>query len=300
MPPTTKPGSPSPRKPDLKRTERPDVSDCFSVVTWNVNSLRMRWDRLRDFLSAQRPDVLCLQEIKMQDADFPVLELRGLGYPSVAHGQKAYNGVAILCREEHGPLTDIVRGIPVGEEDAEARLILASIPSLGVRVGSVYVPNGQAVGTEKYEYKLRWLARLHRYLTEQCSPQDATALCGDFNVAPADCDVHDPTLWADTVICHEAARAAFARLVAVGFRDTLRLVRPFERDGERIFTYWDYRSLAFPKNLGLRIDHILATESLAGRCRWVEVDRQARKGEKPSDHAPVIAWFQRFRRETTA
>ena len=275
--------------PSAPTESGPDLSNCFSVATWNVNSLRMRWDRLCAWLSDKRPDVLCLQEIKMQDADFPTLELHGLGYHAVAHGQKTYNGVAILSRVEHGSPEAVKCGMQDGDPDAESRLIVATIPALGVRVASVYVPNGQVVGADKYEYKLRWLARFRSYLDRECNPTQSLVLCGDYNIAPADSDVHDPEVWRDTVICHPSARDALGRILDFGLIDTLRRCQP---DG-KIFTYWDYRGLSFPKNLGIRIDHILTTSVLADRCQKVEVDRQARKGEKPSDHAPVIAWFRR-------
>jgi len=266
-----------------------DPSQSFMVATWNVNSLRMRWDRLTAWLADKRPDVLCLQEIKMQDADFPALELHGVGYHAVAHGQKTYNGVAILSRIEHGSPTDVKCGMQDGDPDTESRLLMATIPGLKLRVGSVYVPNGQSVGADKYDYKLRWLKRFRSYLDRECVPSQSLVLCGDYNIAPADNDVHDPEVWRDTVICHPDARSALQALLDFGLVDTLRQVQP---DG-RIFTYWDYRGLSFPKNLGIRIDHILATLPMAARCHKVEVDRQARKGEKPSDHAPVQAWFLR-------
>lgn len=257
------------------------------IATWNVNSLRMRWDRLTAWLADKRPDVLCLQEIKMQDADFPTLELHSAGYHAICHGQKTYNGVAILSRTEHGAPERVERGMNDGDPDAESRLILATIPGLNLRVGSVYVPNGQAVGADKYDYKLRWLKRFRSYLDRSCNPSEALALCGDYNIAPGDDDVHDPEVWRDTVICHPDARAGLQALLDFGLIDTLRKVHP---EG-RIFSYWDYRGLSFPKNLGIRIDHILATPTLAARCQRAEVDRQARKGEKPSDHAPVQVWF---------
>lgn len=268
-------------------TERPDLTGCIQVATWNVNSIRMRWEALCTWLHAHRPDVLCLQEIKLQDPDFAKLDFAALGYHGVAHGQKTYNGVAVLCRKEHGPVCDVSHGMNDGDPDTEARLLTAHIPSLNVCVASVYVPNGQAVGTDKYEYKLRWLRRLADWLHRKRTPPQGLLLCGDYNVAPADSDVYDPALWQDTVICHSTARQALAAVMDLGFADTLRQAQPTAQ----LFTFWDYRGLSFPKNHGLRIDHILASTDWASRCRWAEVDRQARKGDKPSDHAPVIAWF---------
>jgi exodeoxyribonuclease-3 len=272
--------------PPTVSTER---DSSILIATWNVNSLRMRWDRLSAWLTDKRPDVLCLQEIKMQDADFPSLELHSAGYHAICHGQKTYNGVAILSRIEHGAPERVERGMQDGDPDAESRLIVATIPGLGLRVGSVYVPNGQAVGADKYDYKLRWLRRFRSYLDRSCNPSESLAMCGDYNIAPGDDDVHDPEVWRDTVICHPDARAGLQSLLDFGLQDTLRKVHP---EG-RIYSYWDYRGLSFPKNLGIRIDHILATKTLAERCHKAEVDRQARKGEKPSDHAPVQAWFER-------
>ena len=280
----------SPASSERPANSEPDLSGTFMIATWNVNSLRMRWDRLTAWLADKRPDVLCLQEIKIQDADFPALELHGVGYHAIAHGQKTYNGVAILSRIEHGSPIDVQCGLKDGDPDPEARLIAATIPGLNLRVASVYVPNGQVVGADKWTYKLRWLQRFRSYLDRELRPDQPIALCGDYNIAPADHDVHDPEVWRDTVICHPDARAALQTLCEFGLVDTLRRVQP---DG-RIFTYWDYRGLSFPKNLGIRIDHILATAPLGERCRKVEVDRQARKGEKPSDHAPVQAWFSRI------
>ena len=186
------------------------------VATWNVNSLRRRWDRLTAWLADKRPDVLCLQEIKMQDADFPALELHGVGYHAVAHGQKTYNGVAILSRIEHGSPTDVQCGMQDGDPDTESRLLMATIPGLKLRVGSVYVPNGQSVGADKYDYKLRWLKRFRSYLDRECVPSQSLVLCGDYNIAPADHDVHDPEVWRDTVICHPDARSALQAILDFG------------------------------------------------------------------------------------
>jgi exodeoxyribonuclease-3 len=263
--------------------------DTFTIVTWNVNSLRMRHERLLAWLAAKRPDVLCLQEIKMQTADFPSLEYQGAGYHSVVFGQKSYNGVAILSRAEHGAPTDVVSGLQDDDPDEAARLISATIPGLKLRVASVYVPNGQTIDSDKYGYKLRWLERLAAYLEKRHRPDEALVLCGDWNVAPGDTDVYDPDGWRDTVICHDAAREALARVQRFGLFDTLRHVEPTAQ----LYTYWDYRMLAFPKNQGLRIDHILGTKALLDRCVSARVDRDARKGEKPSDHAPLILTIKR-------
>src|SRR5437868_70643 len=196
------------------------------IATWNVNSLRMRQERLLAWLAAERPDVLCLQEIKMVEKDFPVLEFHSAGYHAVASGQKSYNGVAILSRIEHGAPTDIEVGLQDGDPDAEARFIAATIPGLGLRVASVYVPNGQTIDSDKYAYKLRWLERLRAYLDRRHKANEPLLLCGDFNIAPGDLDVYDPVGWRDTVICHGDARAALDKLFAFGLTDTLRHVEP--------------------------------------------------------------------------
>lgn len=269
-----------------------DPADTFVIATWNVNSLRMRQERLLTWLAEHKPDVLCLQEVKLQEADFPAVEFRSAGYSAIMLGQKSYNGVAILTRLEHGTPTAINAGMGDDDPDAEARLLAATIPGLGVRVASLYVPNGQSIDSDKYAYKLRWLQRLHAYLTRQPPGALPLVLCGDFNIAPGDHDVYDPVGWRDTVICHGEARTALEKVMALGFVDTLRKIHP----DKTVYTYWDYRGLSFPKNLGLRIDHVLATPPLAERCVDVLVDRQTRKGDKPSDHVPLLV---RFRRMTT-
>jgi exodeoxyribonuclease-3 len=261
----------------------------ITVATWNVNSLRMRHERLIAWLAAKRPDVVCLQELKMQTADFPTLDLQNAGYYAVVLGQKSYNGVAILSRVEHGQPTDVALGLGDEAADAEARIVSAFIPGLGIRVASVYVPNGQTIDSDKYSYKLTWLGRLRAHLDRRHNASEPLLLCGDFNVAPGDLDVYDPAGWRDTVICHTAARDALSSLLGFGLFDTLRHVEP----SAQIYTYWDYRMLSFPKNLGLRIDHILCTAPLLTRCLAARVDREARKGQKPSDHAPLILTLRR-------
>jgi exodeoxyribonuclease-3 len=266
-----------------------NTADTFVIATWNVNSLRMRQERALAWLTEHKPDILCLQELKLQEADFPAVEFRGLGYSTLAYGQKSYNGVAILSRLEHGAPTDVVAGMGDDDPDTEARVLAATIPGLGVRVASVYVPNGQTIDSDKYAYKLRWLARLHAYLQKHRAESPPLVLCGDFNIAPGDIDVYDPVGWRDTVICHTEARAALKKVTDLGYIDTLRKVHP----DKTVYTYWDYRGLSFPKNLGLRIDHVLAPAALADRCVDVLVDRQARKGDKPSDHVPLLVRFSR-------
>ena len=252
----------------------------MKIASWNINSLRKRQDRLFAWLETTKPDVVCLQETKCPDEQFPVLALQAAGYHSAYHGEKSYNGVAILSkgepREVRASLCDEVI-------DPQARVIAATVKD--VRVYSVYAPNGQAVGSPAYEYKLQWYARLRDCLIKE--NQKELAVCGDFNVAPEDIDTHDPDLWRGAIMCSEGERGAFADLCKVGLRDTLRL---HHKEGG-LFSWWDYRMLSFPKNRGLRIDAILASESLAKKCTAAGIDREMRKGKEPSDHAPVCAEF---------
>jgi exodeoxyribonuclease-3 len=250
------------------------------IAAWNVNSLNMRLPRLLAWLAANRPDIVCLQETKLEDAKFPVLETTAAGYTAHFAGQKTYNGVAILVRSDLAA-SDVAMGIP-GFDDEQKRVIAATIA--GIRIVGVYVPNGQAVASDKYRYKLAWYAALADMLRGELARHPALAVLGDFNVAPEDRDVHDPALWAGQVLCSDPERAAFRALLDAGLSDSFRL---FEQP-ERTFSWWDYRQLAFPKNNGLRIDHILLSPALASRCAASRIDRAARKGEKPSDHAPVL------------
>lgn len=251
----------------------------LTLATWNINSIRAREERALAWTAANAPDILCLQEIKVEDADFPTLAFRGLGYEAAVYGQRTYNGVAILSKR---PITDVVRGFGDGGDETHSRFIAATVD--GIRLFNVYVPNGQAPGTDKYTFKIEWMARLDRYLRRH-APDGPAALLGDFNVAPGDLDVHDPDAWKGQIMCSDAERAALARIVEPVWTDTLRAVHPTLR----VFTWWDYRQLSFPKGKGLRIDHIFATKPLAARVRDVKVDREARKGKQPSDHAPVLA-----------
>jgi len=254
----------------------------MKIATWNVNSIRARHERLLAWLGKHAPDVLCLQELKVTDDAFPCDAIQQAGYHAVVHGQKTYNGVAILSRAEPA---DVERGMDDDVDDPQARLVSAVIG--GVRVISAYVPNGQAVGSDKYAYKLDWLRRLRDRLDKRFSPSDALVLCGDLNVAPDDDDVAHPDAWADSVLCHPDVRDALAVICDWGLTDVFREHHP---EGG-LYSWWDYRRLGFPKNDGLRLDHILATEAMATRCAAAEIDRDERKGSKPSDHAPVIAVF---------
>ena len=251
----------------------------MKIATWNVNSLKVRLPHVLDWLASEQPDVLCLQETKMEDAAFPYAEISAAGYHAVHHGQKTYNGVAILSRQVPEAVTT---GIP-GYADAQARLIAATIG--GCRIVCAYIPNGQAVGSEKYAYKLSWLSALQDWLAEELLAQPRLALLGDYNIAPEDRDVHDPAAWQGQILCSEAERAAFFSLTALGLRDAFRL---FEQP-EKLFSWWDYRMLGFRRNQGLRIDHILLSEPLAKHCVACRIDKAPRKLEQPSDHAPVLA-----------
>jgi exodeoxyribonuclease-3 len=248
------------------------------LATWNVNSLKVRLPHLLDWLALARPDALCLQELKMEEAKYPHAELAAAGYASAVSGQKTYNGVAILSRE---PAAGVVAGIP-GFADEQKRVIAATIG--GIRVISVYCPNGQAVGSEKYDYKLRWFAALKNYLFQEIASHPRLAVAGDFNVAPDDRDVHDPKAWEGQVHVSAPERDAWRALLAVGLQDSFRL---FEQP-EKIFSWWDYRMMGFRRNAGLRIDHVLLSAELARACASSIVDKAPRKLERPSDHAPVV------------
>jgi exodeoxyribonuclease III len=250
------------------------------VVSWNINSLRKRQDRLFAWLETTRPDVVCLQETKCPDEQFPALALQSVGYRSAYHGEKSYNGVAILSNTEP---RDVRASLCDEVVDPQARVIAATIANM--RVFSIYAPNGQAVGSPAYDYKLSWYARLRECIAKEKSPD--VIVCGDFNVAPEDRDIYDPELWRGAIMCSDGERAAFCKLCEIGLRDTLRL---HHQEGG-LFSWWDYRMLSFPKNRGLRIDAILASDSLAKKCTAAGIDRDMRKGKEPSDHVPVWAEF---------
>ena len=250
----------------------------MKVATWNVNSLRVRLPHLIDWLAANAPDVVCLQETKCEDTTFPAAELSAAGYCSVHHGQRTYNGVAILSRQE---VAGVCRGIPAFA-DEQSRVIASDVD--GVRIVSVYVPNGQSVGSDKYAYKLRWFDALATWLEAELAAHPSLIVTGDFNVAPEDRDVHDPAAWAGQVLFSEPERAALQRLIGLGFVDAFRLFP----QPEKSFSWWDYRMGAFRRNMGLRIDHVLLSRPLAGACKSCSIDVAPRKLERPSDHAPVV------------
>jgi len=254
----------------------------MKIATWNVNSLKVRLQHLQEWLVANPIDVVCLQETKQQDADFPQADLQVAGYYSAFSGQKTYNGVAILSRT---PLSDVQMGIP-NFADEQKRVIAATIN--GVRVVCVYIPNGQSLDSDKYQYKLKWLAALHDWLAEEIKRYPKLVLLGDFNIAPEDRDLYDPEGWAGNVLVSAPERTAFQGLLQLGLRDSFRL---FEQ-AAKSYSWWDYRMMAFRRNMGLRIDHILISEQLALHCISCVIDKTPRKLERPSDHTPVVAEIQ--------
>lgn len=258
------------------------MSAGVRVASWNVNSLRVRQDQVLHWLAAHKPDVLALQETKLPDDQFPLEAFTGAGYHALYSGQKTYNGVALISREPPG--ADVVTALP-GIEDPQRRVLVASYGDL--RVVNLYVPNGQEVGSDKFDYKLDWLQRLNGFLRDQLAAHPRLVVVGDFNIAPGPEDVHDPEAWAGRVLFSEPERAAFAGLLELGLRDTFRL---FEQE-EAAYSWWDYRMNAFRRNRGLRIDHILASTALAETCRTSTIDREPRGWERPSDHAPAVADF---------
>ena len=251
----------------------------MKLATWNVNSLKVRLQQLVDWLAQNKPDVVCLQETKLEDVKFPTSELEANGFRASFCGQKIYNGVAIVSRQ---PLTEVSAGIP-GFEDEQKRVIAATLD--GVRIVCLYAPNGQAVGSEKYDYKLRWYTALRDWLADELARHPRLAVLGDLNVAPEDRDVHDPEAWQGQVLVSEAERAAFRALLGLGLKDGFRL---FEQP-DKSFSWWDYRMMAFRRNAGLRIDHILLSGELASGCKSCAIDKAPRRLERPSDHTPVVA-----------
>ncbi len=258
----------------------------MKFASWNVNSLKVRLPHLLEWLARQAPQIVCLQEIKLEDAKFPVEEIRATGYHCAWSGQKTYNGVAILSRDT---LADVAAGMPAFS-DEQKRVVAATVGqgADAIRVVCAYVPNGQAVGSEKYEYKLKWLAAFRRWLKEELKQNPRLAVLGDYNIAPADEDVYDSKLWEGQILCSSREREAFRGLLALGLKDSFRLFTPREKS----FTWWDYRMNGFKRNLGLRIDHILISSELALRCRASSIDIEPRRLERPSDHAPVMAELQ--------
>lgn len=256
------------------------------IATWNVNSIAARLPLVLRWLESRQPDVLCLQEIKCVEAKFPVSDFAALGYHSLIFGQPTYNGVATLVRYELADSIEELQPGFVGDAaDAHRRLLAATIG--GLRIVNVYIPNGQAVGADKYVYKLDWLDRLQAFLDSTCDPAQPLVLCGDFNVAPEAIDVYDPTVWEGKILFSQPEKAALNHIRAWGLTDCFRQLYP----DTVAYSWWDYRQASFRRNLGLRIDHIWATTSLAQQCQKVEIDVEPRTWERPSDHTPVLATF---------
>ncbi len=249
------------------------------LATWNVNSLKVRLPHVIDWLADKQPDVLCLQETKTEDHNFPRADIEAAGYHVTFAGQKTYNGVALISKT---PAQNIVTGIP-DFVDEQKRILAATFGD--VRVICAYIPNGQAIDSEKYQYKLNWLTALNAWLKAELAQNKKLALLGDYNIAPEDRDVHDPAAWVGQVLVSEPEREKFNEMIAMGLTDSFRL---FEQ-AEKSFSWWDYRMAGFRRNLGLRIDHILLSESLAQTCTSCVIDIEPRKLERPSDHAPVLA-----------
>ena len=254
----------------------------MKIATWNVNSIRVRLPHVLDWLAQQQPDVLCLQETKVPDEEFPADAFNQVGYSVAYAGQKTYNGVATLSRL---PANEITRELP-GADGVQKRLLVATVGD--VRVVNVYVPNGEAVDSDKYGYKLAWLKALRIFLKAELEAHSKLVLLGDFNIAPEERDVHDPKLWEGHVLFSDKEREAFGTLVADGLVDVFR---KFDQPAAS-FSWWDYRMGGFRRDLGLRIDHILVSRALASTCRVCRIDRTPRGLERPSDHAPVIAEFE--------
>jgi len=254
----------------------------MKIATWNVNSINVRMPQLLDWLEAAKPDVVCLQETKVIDENFPELELKAAGYESAFTGQKSYNGVAILSRF---PIENVQLNSPDDDDDSQKRLIAATVG--GIRIVNTYIPNGSELGSDKFAFKLDWLVRLRRFFDTTCSDNDDVLLCGDFNVAIEPADVWNPAAWEGKIHFSKPERAAITFVKQWGFSDLFR-----ELNGDvREFSWWDYRAGAFQNNHGLRIDHIWTSQKLTSRGSSCVIDRSTRELEKPSDHAPVIAEF---------
>lgn len=254
----------------------------IKIATWNVNSLRVRLTQVVAWLAQAKPDVLALQEIKLPDADFPIEAIREAGYEAVFAGQKTYNGVAILSRQKASHVVTDLHSFA----DTQRRVLAVTIDQ--VRILNLYVPNGESIQSEKYQYKMNWLQHLDLFLKQEIQLNPQMVIVGDFNIAPEDIDVYDPQRWAGQVLFSEPERQAFKGMLDVGFVDCFRQINPTEQ----CFSWWDYRMNAFKRNLGLRIDHILASSALASQCLSCHIDKTPRSSERPSDHVPVIAEFK--------
>ena len=253
----------------------------MKIATWNVNSLRVRLEHVLAWMESNEPDVLALQETKLTDENFPIEAFENAGYHAEFSGQPTYNGVALISRE---PGEDVATGIE-GFEDPQRRVLAATYG--GVRVMNLYVPNGQSVESDKFQYKLKWLAALQAQLEAEVGRYDHRVILGDFNIAPEDRDVHDPEAWDGKVLCTDEERGALSGILGLGFVDTFRL---FEQP-EKSYSWWDYRAAAFRRNMGMRIDFLLASQRLSSGCTGSHIDVAPRRWERPSDHTPVVAEF---------
>lgn len=253
----------------------------MKIATWNVNSLKVRLAHVLDWLAASDADILCLQETKLTDENFPVEDIEAAGYHVIYSGQKTYNGVAIISKQE---AADVITDVP-GLDDPQRRILGATID--GIRILNLYVVNGQEVGSEKFAYKLEWLSRVSDYIEEQMKQHEQFITLGDFNIAPEDRDVHDPQAWHERILCSTPERDALQHILDMDLKDTFRL---FEQE-EKSFSWWDYRAAGFRRNKGLRIDLILASQTLCKKCTVCDIDKEPRQLERPSDHTPVYAVF---------
>lgn len=254
----------------------------MKIASWNVNSLKVRLEQVSDWLTHQQPDVLGLQETKLTDDKFPAAEIEALGYHVVFSGQPTYNGVALISKT---PAKDVITEIP-DFEDEQKRVIAGTCGD--VRVINLYVVNGKEVGSDKYEYKLKWLEAVHQWISQEARQHEKLVVMGDFNIAPDDRDVHDPKAWHEKILCSTPEREALGRLLALGLHDSFRL---FPQPDET-FSWWDYRAAGFRRNLGLRIDLVLCSEAMKDQCTTSYIDKEPRRLERPSDHAPAVAEFK--------
>jgi exodeoxyribonuclease-3 len=254
---------------------------ALTIATWNVNSLKVRLTQVLNWIETFKPDILALQEIKLEDAFFPLDVFTQMGYHAIYNGQKTYNGVAILSLSKPENVLKDIEDFT----DPQRRIIAATYQ--GIRVINLYIPNGESLKSPKFPYKLDWLDQVSRFLHQQLQQYTHVVVLGDFNIAPENQDVHNPTLWEGRVLFSEAERSIFKKWLAIGLHDSFRLFT----QPEKSFTWWDYRALAFRRNHGLRIDHILVSTALKEFCTRCVIDKEARKVERPSDHAPVIAYF---------
>lgn len=257
------------------------------IATWNVNSVKQRQGHVLRFLDEVRPDVLCLQELKCLDDAVPTAEIEAAGYNVAVHGQKAFNGVAILSRH---PMGDVRRGLPGGEGDEQSRYLEAVVSRPGggvVRVASIYLPNGNPTNTEKYPYKLAWMDRLARHAADLLALEEPLVLAGDYNVIPDERDVYEPAAWVEDALYRPETRAAFRRLLGLGLTEAVRACD----DRAGLYTFWDYQAGAWQRNKGIRIDHLLLSPQAADRLAGTEIHKATRAWDKPSDHVPVSASF---------